>query len=91
MFQDEESTKRNKRKVRVGEVVSAGGNKTVVVALRRRVQHAEYGKIVKKTSKIMAHDEKNECSVGDVIRVMETRPLSKNKRWRYLETVKKAE
>jgi small subunit ribosomal protein S17 len=81
---------RGSRKVRTGEVVKAGADKTIVVAVRRRVEHPLYGKIVNRTSKLMAHDEKNECGVGDVVRVMETRPLSKRKRWRYLETVRKA-
>lgn len=82
---------RTERKTRVGEVVSNKGDKTIVVAIRRRVPHPRYGKIVKHTSKLMAHDEKNECAIGDVVRVVETRPLSKMKRWRYLETVKKAD
>ena len=85
----EEAT-RGKRKVRIGEVVTAGADKTIVVAVRRRVEHPMYGKIINRTSKLMAHDEKNECGVGDVVRVMETRPLSKRKRWRYVETVRKA-
>ncbi len=80
---------RGQRKVRVGQVVTAGADKTIVVAVRTRVQHARYGKIVKRTSKFMAHDEKNVCSVGDVVKIVETRPLSKRKRWRYLETVRK--
>jgi small subunit ribosomal protein S17 len=83
--------KRAERKSRTGQVVSNGGDKTIVLAIRRRVAHPEYGKIVKRTSKIMAHDEKNECQVGDIVRVVETRPLSKRKRWRYVETVRKAE
>ncbi|HEY7727236.1 MAG TPA: 30S ribosomal protein S17, partial [Candidatus Eisenbacteria bacterium] len=87
----EQATTRGSRKVRIGEVVKAGADKTIVVAVRRRVMHPSYGKIINRTSKLMAHDEKNECSVGDVVRVMETRPLSKRKRWRYLETVRKAE
>ncbi|HMB68244.1 MAG TPA: 30S ribosomal protein S17 [bacterium] len=85
-----EQQTRGSRKVRTGEVVTAGADKTIVVAVRRRVEHPQYGKIVNRTSKLMAHDEKNECGVGDVVRVMETRPLSKRKRWRYLETVRKA-
>lgn len=85
----EEATRGN-RKVRIGEVVTAGADKTIVVAVRRRVEHPMYGKIINRTSKLMAHDEKNECGVGDVVRVMETRPLSKRKRWRYVETVRKA-
>jgi len=83
---------RGQRKTRVGEVVStgSGAHKTIVVAVRTRVPHARYGKIVNRTSKFMAHDEKNVCSVGDVVRIVETRPLSKRKRWRYVETVRKA-
>jgi small subunit ribosomal protein S17 len=83
--------KRAERKSRTGQVVSNGGDKTIVLAIRRRVPHPKYGKIVKHTSKIMAHDEKNECQVGDIVRVVETRPLSKRKRWRYVETVRKGE
>jgi small subunit ribosomal protein S17 len=78
------------RKARTGEVVSNGANKTIVVAIRTRVKHPQYGKIINRTAKIMAHDEKNECAVGDIVRVVETRPLSKRKRWRYTETVRKA-
>ena len=85
------SEKRPERKTRTGQVVSNGGDKTIVLAIRRRVPHPEYGKIIKRTSKIMAHDEKNECKVGDIVRVVETRPLSKRKRWRYVEMVRKAE
>lgn len=84
-------TPRNQRKTRTGEVVKAGADKTIIVAIRYRVRHPSYDKIVNKTSKIMVHDEKNECSVGDFVRVMETRPLSKRKRWRFLETVRKAD
>lgn len=79
------------RKTRTGEVVSNKGDKTIIVAIKRRVPHPKYGKIISLTSKLMAHDEKNECQVGDVVRVMETRPMSKRKRWRYLETVRKAD
>jgi small subunit ribosomal protein S17 len=78
------------RKTRTGEVVSNGANKTIVIAIRTRVKHPLYGKIINRTAKIMAHDENNECAVGDVVRVVETRPLSKRKRWRYTETVRKA-
>ena len=81
---------RGHRKTRTGEVVSNGADKTIVVAIRNRVKHPLYGKIINRTMKIMAHDEKNECAVGDVVRVVETRPLSKRKRWRYAETVRKA-
>ena len=74
----------------MGEVVTSGADKTIVVAVRTRVAHPRYGKIVNHTQKFMAHDEKNECSVGDVLRIVETRPLSKRKRWRLVETVRKA-
>ena len=74
----------------VGEVVSNKMDKTITVAVERRVKHPIYGKFVKKTTKFHAHDEKNECTVGDVVRIMETRPLSKSKRWRLVEVVEKA-
>jgi small subunit ribosomal protein S17 len=82
---------RGTRKTRTGEVVSAGADKTIVVAIRRRVKHPLYGKIINRTSKLMAHDEKNECAVGDIVRVVETRPLSKRKRWRLAETIRKVQ
>jgi len=78
------------RKTRVGRVMSDKMDKTVVVAIEYRVKHPLYKKIVKKTYKLKAHDENNECRVGDVIKVMETRPLSKEKRWRLVEIVEKA-
>ena len=78
------------RKTRVGKVVSDKMDKTIVVAVADRVQHPLYKKIVKKTYKLKAHDENNECGIGDVVRVMETRPLSKEKRWRLVEIVEKA-
>ena len=81
---------RNFRKSRVGVVVSDKMNKTIVVAIETRVTHPLYKKIVKRTYKLKAHDEKNECTVGDKVRVMETRPLSKEKRWRLVEIVEKA-
>lgn len=81
---------RNLRKVRVGKVVSDKMDKTIVVAIEDHVKHPVIGKIVKKTYKLRAHDEKNECGVGDTVRVMETRPLSKTKRWRLVEIVEKA-
>ena len=81
---------RDLRKVRVGKVVSDKMDKTIVVAIEDNVRHAKYGKIIKRTVKIHAHDEKNECSVGDKVAVMETRPLSKTKRWRLVEIVEKA-
>lgn len=83
--------KRGYRKTRTGEVVSNKADKTVVIAVRTRVKHPLYGKIINRTTKIMAHDEENTCGVGDVVRVAETRPLSKRKRWRYVETVRKAQ
>lgn len=81
---------RNLRKVRVGKVVSNKMEKTVVVAVENNVKHPLYGKVVKRTYKLKAHDEKNECGIGDRVRVMETRPLSKDKRWRLVEILEKA-
>ncbi|MDH4460216.1 MAG: 30S ribosomal protein S17 [Spirosomataceae bacterium] len=81
---------RNLRKVRVGRVVSNKMDKSITVAVERKVKHPLYGKFMKKTSKVMAHDEKNECGIGDTVKVMETRPLSKNKRWRLVEVIEKA-
>lgn len=81
---------RNLRKTRIGVVSSNKMDKTVVVAVERKVQHPIYGKFLKKTSKFHAHDEKNECSIGDTVRIMESRPLSKTKRWRLVEIVEKA-
>ena len=81
---------RNLRKTRVGKVVSDKMDKTVVVAVEDHVKHPLYKKIVKRTYKLKAHDENNECRVGDRVRVMETRPLSKDKRWRLVEIVEKA-
>jgi len=81
---------RNYRKERIGKVVSNKMTKTITVAVERKVKHPIYGKFVKKTTKFHAHDEKNECTVGDVVRIMETRPLSKTKRWRLVEVVEKA-
>ncbi len=81
---------RNLRKTRVGVVVSDRMDKTVVVAIQDNVRHPLYNKIVKKTYKLKAHDEKNECRIGDRIRVMETRPLSKDKRWRLVEIIERA-
>ncbi|MGX8703254.1 MAG: 30S ribosomal protein S17 [bacterium] len=80
---------RNLRKTRVGKVVSNKMDKTIVVAVDDRVQHPLYKKIVNRTYKLKAHDENNECSIGDKVRVMETRPLSKDKRWRLVEIVEK--
>ena len=80
---------RNLRKTRVGKVVSEKMDKTIVVAIEDHVKHPLYGKIVKKTVKLKAHDEKNECGIGDTVKVMETRPLSKDKRWRLVEIMEK--
>lgn len=81
---------RNLRKTRIGVVSSNKMNKTITVAVERKVKHPIYGKFLKKTSKFHAHDEKNECSIGDVVKIMESRPLSKTKRWRLIEIVEKA-
>ena len=81
---------RNLRKVMIGTVTSDKMDKTVVVSVQRNVRHPIYGKTVKKTYKLKAHDEQNQCQVGDKVKVMETRPLSKDKRWRVVEVVEKA-
>ena len=81
---------RNLRKTRVGKVVSTKMDKTIVVAIEDNVKHATYGKIIKHTLKIHAHDENNECGIGDKVSVMETRPLSKTKRWRLVSIIEKA-
>jgi len=81
---------RNYRKVRVGKVVSDKMDKTITVAIEENVKHPLYGKIVRRTYKLKAHDENNTCQIGDRVRVMETRPLSKDKRWRLVEIVEKA-
>lgn len=81
---------RNLRKTRTGKVISDKMDKTIVVAIQDNVKHPLYGKIVKRTYKLKAHDEKNECNIGDTVKVMETRPLSKDKRWRLVEIVEKA-
>ena len=81
---------RNLRKTRTGKVVSNKMDKTIVVAVENHVKHPLYGKIVKKTYKLKAHDENNECGIGDTVKVMETRPLSKDKRWRLVSIVEKA-
>ena len=80
---------RNLRKQREGIVTSNKMDKTITVEVQRRVKHPIYGKFVKKTSKLTAHDEQNQCDIGDLVRVMETRPISKNKRWRLTEIVEK--
>ena len=81
---------RNLRKTRIGKVVSDKMDKTIVVTVENHVKHPLYGKIVKKTYKLKAHDENNECGIGDTVKVMETRPLSKDKRWRLVSIVEKA-
>ncbi len=81
---------RNLRKIRTGKVVSNKMQKTIVVAIEDNVRHPLYNKIVKKTYKLKAHDEENVCNIGDTVKVMETRPLSKDKRWRLVEIIEKA-
>jgi len=81
---------RNLRKERVGLVRSTKMDKTIVVAVERKVKHPKDGKFVKKTTTFMAHDDKNECGAGDTVKIMETRPMSKNKRWRLVEIIEKA-
>ena len=80
---------RNLRKTRIGVVTSNKMTKTITVAIERKVKHPIYGKFVKKTTKLHAHDGKDECSIGDVVKIMETRPMSKTKRWRLVEVVEK--
>jgi len=80
---------RGRRKTRTGLVTSNKMDKSITVSVERKVKHPIYGKFLKKTTKFMAHDEKNECSIGDVVKIMETRPLSKNKCWRLVEIVEK--
>ena len=81
---------RNLRKTRTGKVTSNKMDKTIVVSIVNHVKHPLYGKIVKKTYKLKAHDENNECNIGDTVKVMETRPLSKDKRWRLVEIIERA-
>ena len=81
---------RNLRKTRIGVVSSNKMTKTITVAVERKVKHPIYGKFVKKTTRFHAHDERNECAIGDVVKIMESRPLSKTKRWRLVEVVEKA-
>jgi small subunit ribosomal protein S17 len=80
---------RGRRKTRTGLVVSNKMDKSITVTVERKVKHPIYGKFLKKTTKFMAHDEKNECAIGDIVKIMETRPLSKNKCWRLVEIVEK--
>jgi small subunit ribosomal protein S17 len=82
---------RTKRKIFMGKVSSNRMDKTITVVVERKIKHPLYGKYVKKTSKFMAHDEENACAIGDKVRIVETRPLSKRKRWRLLEVVEKAQ
>jgi len=82
--------KRNLRKERTGLVVSNKMDKSIIVSIERRFKHPIYGKFIKKTNKFMAHDDKNECNIGDTVRIMETRPLSKNKNWRLVEIIERA-
>jgi small subunit ribosomal protein S17 len=88
--QTETQTERNSRKVRLGTVVSDKMDKTVVVEVARQFPHRLYGKIIKRSKKFKAHDEENSCGVGDIVRIMETRPMSKQKRWRVVEIVERA-
>jgi small subunit ribosomal protein S17 len=81
---------RGRRKEIIGKVLRNKMDKSIVVGVERKVKHPKYGKFVKKTSTFMAHDEKNECNIGDIVQVMETRPLSKNKRWRLVQIVERA-
>lgn len=83
-------TERKLRKQRTGVVSSTSMDKTITVVVERRLKHPMYGKFVKKTNKFMAHDESNDCNVGDTVRIMETRPLSKRKRWRVVEILERA-
>ncbi len=86
----EQKPVRNQRKQRTGQVVSNKMNKSITVAVERQVKHPIYGKFIKKTRKYMAHDEENEANIGDLVRIMETRPLSKNKKWRLVEIIERA-
>jgi small subunit ribosomal protein S17 len=85
-----ESVQRNMRKQRIGVVTSNKMDKSIVISVERKVKHPIYGKFVKKTKKFMAHDENNDCRIGDIVRIMETRPLSKNKCWRLIQIVERA-
>jgi len=86
----EQITERKLRKTRIGVVTSNKMEKTITVAVVRKLKHPKYGKFLKKTKKFHAHDEKNECNIGDTVKIMETRPLSATKRWRLIEIVEKA-
>jgi len=88
--QNAQALNRTSRKTRIGTVVSDKMDKTVVVSIERRVQHPVYGKMVRRTTRLKAHDERNDAKTGDTVRIMETRPLSKDKRWRLVEIVERA-
>jgi small subunit ribosomal protein S17 len=90
LVESAQAVTRNSRKTRVGVVVSDKMEKTVVVSIERRVQHPVYGKMIRRTKKLKAHDERNDAKAGDTVRIMETRPLSKDKRWRVVEIVERA-
>ena len=83
-------TTRNTRRERIGVVVSSNMEKSIVISVKQKLKHPIYGKFVNKTSKFMAHDEENKCNVGDTVKISETRPLSKNKRWRLIEIIERA-
>jgi len=89
-MEQETQEKRGLRKERIGTVVSNKMTKSIVVTVERKVKHPKYGKFIKKTSKFMAHDENNECGIGDLVLIAETRPLSKNKNWRLKQILEKA-
>lgn len=89
--QIENKPRSNNRKVRIGTVVSDKMQKSILVKIERKIVHPTYKKYVKRSAKLMAHDEKEEAGIGDLVKIMETRPLSKNKRWRLIEVVKKAD
>jgi len=89
-MENTETLKRTLRKERTGVVVSSKMDKSIVVAVERKVKHPKYGKFIKMTTRFMAHDEKNECGVGDTVLIAETRPLSKNKNWRLKQVIEKA-
>jgi small subunit ribosomal protein S17 len=90
MSTENTTVERNLRKERIGKVSSNKMDKSITVVVERKMKHPIYGKFVKKTTKLMAHDEKGEAGIGDTVRIMETRPLSKNKRWRLVEIIEKA-
>ncbi len=83
-------TTRNTRRERIGVVVSSNMEKSIVISVKQKLKHPIYGKFVNKTSKFMAHDEENTCNIGDTVKISETRPLSKNKRWRLIEIIERA-